>query len=118
VSEIHVAGLVGPICVSPEDGTKLGAMIRESLQRQEAVTLDFAGVTTLTSSFLSPAIGCLYAAFPKDFLEANLHWKGLDQRDEALMRLVQQKAFFFYTAQPSQQDALISASLRSAEGEE
>jgi hypothetical protein len=118
MSEVHVAGRVGPICVSPEDGTKLCALIRESLARPEPVTLDFAGVTTLTSSFLTPAIGCLYASFTKDFLEANLHWKGLDQTDEALLRFVQQKAIFFYTTQPSQQDDLIAASLRSAEGEE
>jgi hypothetical protein len=112
---IIVADQFGPICVSSEDGAKLCALIRESLDRREAVTLDFTGVTTLTSLFLNNAIGCLYASYDKGFLEEKLKWAGLDPADESVVRFVQRNAIRFYAAQGSQQEALIEAASRSTQ---
>ena len=112
---ILVADQFGPICVSSEDGAKLSALIRESLDRPEDVTLDFTGVTTLASLFLNNAIGCLYASYDKSFLEVKLKWKGLDPADESVVKFVKRNAIRFYDAKEAQQDALIAASSRSAE---
>ena len=73
---ILVADRFGSICVSSEDGAKLCALIQESLDRSETVTLDFAGVTTLASLFLNNAIGCLYGSYNKNLLEEKILWTG------------------------------------------
>jgi hypothetical protein len=112
---ILVADEVGPICVSAEDGAKVCALIREPLGRQETVTLDFTGVTTLTSLFLNNAVGCLYASYDKGFLEDKLRLMGLDPADDSVVQLVKRNAIRFYSAQGPQQEALIAAASRNAE---
>jgi hypothetical protein len=112
---IIVADQFGTICVTAEDGAKLCALIRESLDRAEAITLDFTGVKTLASLFLNSAIGCLYASYDQSILEEKLHWTGLDPADESVIRLVQRNAIRFYSAKGAQQDAFISAASRVAE---
>lgn len=47
-------------CVANEDGGKVFDLITAAFERGESVTLDFAGVEDLTSSFLNSAIGQLY----------------------------------------------------------
>ena len=112
--EIIVADQFGSICVSSEDGGTC-AMIQEPLDRQEAVTLDFTGVTTLASLFLNNAIGCLYASFDKVFLEEKLRWTGVDPSDESVIQVVKRNAIRFYAAKGPQQEAFIAAASRSAE---
>ncbi len=112
---IIVADQFGPICVSSEDGAKLCARIRESLDHREAVTLDFTGVTTLTGLFLNNAIGCLYSSYDKGLLDEKLSWTGLDPADESVIRFVKRNAIRFYAAPGPQQQALIAAASRSAE---
>lgn len=112
---IIVADQVGPICVSSEDGATLCALIREPLDRQETVTLDFTGVTTLTSLFLNNAIGCLYATYDKGFMDQMLNWRGLDPADESVVQFVKRNAIRFYATQREQQEALITAASRNAD---
>jgi hypothetical protein len=112
---ILVADRFGPICVSSEDGAKLCALIRESLDQREAITLDFTGVTTLASLFLNNAIGCLYASYDKGLLEEKVNWTGLDPADDSVVKFVKRNAIRFYDAKGAQQDALIAASSRTAE---
>jgi len=112
---ILVVDQIGPFCVSPEDGARLRVLIRESLDRQEVVTLDFTGVTTLASLFLNNAVGCLYAHYPKEILEERLSWTGLDPADESVIRFVKRNAIRFYSARAEQQEALIAASSHSTE---
>jgi len=112
---ILVADHFGPCCVAAEDGSELYTLIRESLDRQESVTLDFTGVTTLTSLFLNNAIGRLHANFDERFLNAKLSSIGLDPADEAVLGIVQRNAVRFYGTQGEQREALISAACRSAE---
>lgn len=113
MKEIRVADLVGPICVDPDDGVKLCTLIREALDQGEEVCLDFGGVRTLGGQFLNTAVGCLYASFGKEDLERRLLWKGLDQTDEAVVRLVQRNAIRFCEASKAQKDALIAAAARA-----
>lgn len=112
---IRVADQFGSICVSAENGAKLSALIRESLDRREDVTLEFTGVTTLASLFLNNAVGSLYASYDKDFLEERLTWTGVDPTDDSVIQLVKRNAIRFYTANGLEQVALIAASSRSTE---
>lgn len=112
---IQVVSRFGPICVSSEEGAKLCALIRESFEKSETVTLDFSGVTTLASLFLNNAVGCLYAYHSKEFLEERLSWTGLDPADESVIRFVKRNAIRFYTSKVEQQEALVAAAAHSTE---
>ena len=106
---ISVAELCGPICVDPEDGARLFEETVRAIVRGESVCLDFAGVSTLTSSFLNTAIGCLYGRFSADNLAARLSWIGLDETDESVLRLVRDNAIRFFKVSPDQRQQLAAA---------
>ncbi|MFI5455287.1 MAG: STAS-like domain-containing protein [Isosphaerales bacterium] len=112
---IRVLDAVGPICVDPEDGTVLCVLMHNALSQGQDVNLDFAGVRTLTSSFLNSAVGCLRATLPAEAIEGKLSWAGLDAEDEELIRLVLKNANRFYSASHEERDSLTSASLRGME---
>lgn len=114
MTDVRVIDLFGPICVDSEDGAKLCNLAHQALDRGETVCLDFSGITTLASAFLNTAVGCLYAFFSPDDLDRRLLWKGLDPTDDAVMRFVQRNAIRFYSAKPSQREALLSSSARAA----
>jgi hypothetical protein len=115
--EIRIHDLCGPICVDSENGARLCEQLRLALERGETVCLDFSGVTTLATAFLSPAVGGLYGSFTRDDLDRRLLWKGLDSTGDALLRLVQQHAIRFSAATSAQQEALISATGRAVEAD-
>ncbi len=115
MTDIRVIDLFGPICVDSDDGAKLHQLIHQALNRGETVCLDFDCITTLTSSFLSVAVGRLYSCFNTDDLDRRLRWKGLDPVDEGMMRLIQRNAIRFYSATESQQEALLSSAVRAME---
>lgn len=106
---LNVASICGPICVDPDDGAVLCGQVDQALASGESVTLDFAGVATLTSSFLNEAIGCLYGKFQATVLATRLSWSGLDETDESLMRLVQENAIRFFSLKEEDQDRLAAS---------
>lgn len=113
--DIRVNDLFGPICVDPDDAATLCNMAHDALGQGDTVCLDFTGVTTLASLFLNTAVGCLYAYFGKDDLDRRLLWKGLDPTDESVMRFVQRNAIRFYSANRTQQEALLQSTEVMAE---
>lgn len=106
MTRIQIEKDFGSICVDSTDGASLGELIREALVRGETVCLDFTGVSTLTSAFLNASVGSLYGMYPKERLDRDLSWTGLDAADEDLLRLVQRNAVRFYAAAKPQQDIL------------
>ena len=108
---VQVAERFGPICVDPDDGSQLCSEISGLLEQGQSVCLDFAGVTTLTSSFLSAAIGCLYGAFDMDDLSERLSWTGLDETDDSIVRLDQRNAIQYFKARPADQERLEAVGL-------
>lgn len=108
---VQVVERFGPICVDPDDGSQLCSEISEILEQGQSVCLDFAGVTTLTSSFLNAAIGCLYGAFDMEDLSQRLTWTGLDETDESIVRLVQRNAIQYFKAHPADRERLETVGL-------
>lgn len=107
---LQVHQLFGSVCVDTDDGTTLCGLLRDALSKGEQVTLDFNEVATLTSSFLNAAVGCLYSSFSADDLERRLLWKGLDDTDEGILRLVMKNAALFYEADQEQREIMTAAS--------
>lgn len=106
---VRVSEVFGVYCVDPADGHRLCAQVADALGKGESVRLDFSGVQVLTSSFLNPALGCLYAGFPPDVLSDRLTFEGLDTIDRALVEDVLATAMRFYQAPPGQQEQLLHA---------
>ncbi len=110
MTTIKISQLFGTICVDSDEGATICGLIRDGLSTDDRVMLDFESVGTLTSSFLNAAIGCLYSSFSTDKLERRLLWKGLDDTDEGILRLVMKNAALFYAADQAQRDMMISVS--------
>ena len=110
MTTIPVSQLFGSVCVDSDDGAMLCGLLRDALSTDDSVKLDFAGVGTLTSSFLNAAIGCLYSSFSADDLERRLLWKGLDDTDEGILRLVMQNAALFFAADQEERDVMAACS--------
>lgn len=102
---IRLTDEVGAICVDPDDGRRVHALLADGLSRGEVV-IDFAGVTRVTSSFLNPAIGRLYGSFSADHLEHSLRFVGLSEEDRAILDLVIRNARQYYGASETEQTAL------------
>ncbi len=113
--QIRVVELVGPICVDPDDGAILCLHVKDALLRGQSVTLDFAGVRALTSSFLNSAVGCLLGSIPADMIRDHLSWSGLDNEDAELVDLVLKNATRFYAATPEAREAIVAASSAAVE---
>jgi hypothetical protein len=110
MTTIQVFHRFGTVCVDSDEGAALCGLIRDGLSTGDSVMLDFEGVGTLTSSFLNAAIGCLYSSFSDDELERRLRWKGLDDTDEGILRIVMKNAALFYAADQEQRDMMASVS--------
>jgi hypothetical protein len=106
---VRVSEVFGVYCVDPADGDRLCAHLANALNSGQSVQLDFTGVEVLTSSFLNPALGCLYANFPPDVLSARLTFQGLDPIDRELVEDVRATAVRFYQASPKQREQLLQA---------
>lgn len=110
MTTIQVSKQFGSVCVDSDDGSILCGLVRNGLSTDGQVMLEFEGVGTLTSSFLNAAVGCLYSSFSADDLERRLHWKGLDDTDEGILRLVMKNAALFYEADQGQREIMTSVS--------
>ena len=99
MTTIRVVDEVGPICVDPDDGDRFYARLKALFAEGGPVTLDFTGVTTLTSSFLNPSIGRLYGDFPADRLDRDLTCVGVDTTDADVIAVVRKFARDYYGRQ-------------------
>ena len=100
MNPIDVLAICGKVCVNPLKGVALNKVITDQLRltKTEIVRVNFAGVTTVTSSFLNYAIGALYREFEHGELRRRLTFEGLDETDKHLLLLVQNNAKRFYMA--------------------
>jgi hypothetical protein len=81
------------------------------------VLLDFAGVDSVGTGFLSCAIGGLYGSYPREELEARLRWEGLLPVVERIVPIVQDKAILFFSSTKEQQEGLLAKWTRLPGGE-
>lgn len=61
---IRVVDLVGPICVSTDDGQRIYDTIAPLLRTGRPVALSFAGITTVIAAFLTSPSGSSTASSP------------------------------------------------------
>jgi len=80
--------------VSTEDGDKIYHIIIGNFLKKEKVTLDFEGITLMTTAFLNAAIGQLYSnnQYSSEFLNNYLSLINVEEQDAHLFRLVVKRA--------------------------
>jgi hypothetical protein len=81
--------LFGENLLSPDEGDRVRKLVHADLKSGRDVTMDFAGVRIVASSFLNSAIGQLYADIPDDVIREHLKVPNLSDAGRfALKRVV------------------------------
>lgn len=106
---VNVVRLCGAVCIDRNDGVSLREAIQSALATHARVVVDFAGVKTLTGSFLSEAVGRLFGEYAAVDLANRLSFEGLDAVDNALLKLVEDHAIRFYELDKKLQDRLVDS---------
>ncbi|AUI78814.1 STAS-like domain-containing protein [Lactiplantibacillus pentosus] len=83
-----------PLAVTADKANYIYKLLSESVQNKEIVSVDFSGITTLTTAFLNIAIGQLYSVGDQNTLNQYIKINGKTltslQRDK--VRLVMENA--------------------------
>lgn len=84
----------GDIAVSTSDGDLIYNLLNEYLLSNKTITVDFAGISIMTTAFLNAAIGQLYSnpAFTDAFLNKYLNLKNVEKDDRILFSEVVKRA--------------------------
>ncbi len=86
----------GEFALSADQGRCLGEQVREALQGGEESVLDFAGIRSVISAFLNPAIGELYGAFPAEVVDDRVRVINASPVQEQSVELVRSNARRYY----------------------
>lgn len=95
---IRFVDLVGPLCVSTDDGQRVYDTIAPLLRADQRVALSFAGITTVIAAFLNVAVGQLYSEFSDAHIRTHLSVSDLDAQDAALLGRVLDNAKVYFAA--------------------
>jgi DNA repair photolyase len=87
-----------PICMSAEDGEKVYLVIRRifDANRQDLVSLSFAGLEMITSAFLNAAVGQLYRDYPEELIKQRISAREIGNDDADLLKRVTETAKRYY----------------------
>lgn len=87
--------------VTSEEGQPIYEAIIKFLKEGEVVTLDFEGVTFLTTAFLNVVIGTLYKDYSSEQLKDILKLKNVSPETASRIKRVTDNAKSFYADQES-----------------
>ncbi len=94
--KIQVHSLIGPICVTLEDGQKVYSRIYPELEKKRQVELDFYGVNIFASPFFNSAIGQLFREFTKEDLKGLLIIRNLNPTGNNVLKKVIENSSQYY----------------------
>ncbi len=83
--------------ITSEEGEPIYKLIIESFTKDEDVTLNFEGVTFLTTAFLNVVIGLLYKDYTSEYLQSKLHTENINDETKARIKKVTDNAKVFYS---------------------
>lgn len=82
--------------ITSEEGEPIYKLIFDALTKKEDVTLDFKGVTFLTTAFLNVMIGALYEHYKSEDLQKMLHIQNITEETATRIKKVTDNAKAFY----------------------
>src|SRR5437762_2716998 len=74
---VNVQQLVGPLCMTYQDGEKLHAAYRPAFDRGETIFLDFSGTRIFVSQFFNAAVGQLLKEHSIEEVRSRLKFQNL-----------------------------------------
>jgi hypothetical protein len=87
--KIMLTQLIGPRCITAEQGKQLYEAIHPDLMEDREVVLDFEGVRSLVSVFLNNSVGLLFKDFERAQLDRLLRFENVtDSQMETLQRVM------------------------------
>lgn len=111
VFNLKIFQVVGSeIAVSSEDGNLVFNQIKEAIEHNQSVVIDFKDIRIMTTAFLNSAIGQLYSKFKSDELSKALSVENLSDSDRLLLSTVTSRAKEYFADKDSI-DPLIKDSL-------
>lgn len=99
MQHLKISSIIGSdIAVSTSDGEIVFTELSKCLKEEDKVTLDFKGISILTTAFLNAAIGQLYSGetYPDNFLNEHLKIINVRDIDAPLFSLVINRAKEYY----------------------
>ncbi len=76
--KVNILESIGKACVALDDGLKLYNLVLPSMIKGETIELDFNGVETIYTPFLTGCFGRLFEPFDKETLMARLVFCQID----------------------------------------
>ncbi|MDY4251678.1 STAS-like domain-containing protein [Clostridium sp.] len=78
--------------VSPEDGDIIFDLIKEKIDKEEKIIIDFSNIDIMTTAFLNNAVGKLYNIYDKEKLNKYISMKNISKSDLNLVKKVIERA--------------------------
>ncbi len=94
---IQIKKIIGPRCITKEDGHRIYEKIHDHLKEGWAITLDFQGVSQFASPFFNYAIGQLINDINLEDLKRNLQIENLDSTGEMVINRVIENASKYHS---------------------
>ena len=95
---LQIHRLIGPNCITLEDGQAVYERIYPELEQKHTIELDFSNVKLFASPFFNAAIGQLYKDFSSDDLNHLLKMEGLTTNGQIVLRKVAENAKIYYSS--------------------
>lgn len=111
----NVKSLIGENCITLEDGERIYSLVFPELENNRDTELDFTGVRIFAPPFFNAAIGELLSAFSSDELNQRLHFTGLSEHGDHVLRRVILNAQKFYS-NPKYRNAVEKVIIQQSEG--
>jgi hypothetical protein len=106
MTKLSVQEIVGPICITLEDGGAIYKKLRPEVMQKHQIDVDFDGVMILASPFLNAAIGQLLKEISSAELHQLLTFSNLSDADRIVLDQVIENAEMYYHADQDEQAAL------------
>ena len=111
---VEITKLIGPHCITQDDGQKVFDQLSPPLHKGESVQIDFTGTKAFASPFFNFAIGQLMRDFTPEQLNQLVTVSGLEPDGMIVWRRVVENARKYYT-DPNRKKAVDDAMKRLSE---
>lgn len=112
MEHLNISSIIGgDIAVSTSDGEIVFSELSRWLKEENKVTLDFKGISILTTAFLNAAIGQLYSGetYPDNFLNEHLKIINVRDIDTPLFSLVINRAKEYFQNKKNLEESVNTA---------
>lgn len=101
---INVYEIIGDKCMTLKDGEIIYKKIKESLDKQQKMIIDYTNVKIFSSPFFNTAMGQLYGSYESDILNRYIEIKNLSSLGSSILKKVVENAKKYYKNKQAYED--------------